>query len=108
VHAGYLPQTAASYLNFFNKDSELSKALPLRQGKNLSLYRFIKVPILAVIGEIGEFTIIPISDAIKLLQNENPNTQVFQIKNSDHEYRGHELELANIIASFIESIKLSK
>jgi len=100
-HAGVLPQNAQSYLNFFKDNSELSKALPLRNGRGLALYRKIKVPILGVIGDEEEYTIIPIKQAIDLLKSENKLSQVFQIKNCNHSFEGREKELSKIIKRFI-------
>lgn len=66
----------------------------------------IKVPILATIGDIGEYTIIPITDAISILQQSNAQVEVHQMLNCNHCYKDHERELVNIIGNFIHSIKL--
>ncbi len=102
-HAGVLPQSADSYHDFFKENSELSRALPLRNGKNLENYRKIKVPILAIIGDGEEFTIIPIKNAMELLKNENENSIVHQIKNCDHDFDGKESELTDIILNFLNT-----
>jgi len=101
AHAGVLPQNAESYINYFKDDSELSKAFPLRNGKNLAFYKNIKIPILGVIGDEEEYTIIPIKKAIQLLKNENTLAQVFQIKNCNHNFEGQEKELSKIIERFV-------
>lgn len=100
--AGEIPISAQTYLTFV-EGSECSKALPLRNGKDLSMYRNIKVPILGVIGdnEEGEYTIIPISDAIKLLRDENSLAEVYQISNCNHLFSGKEENLADKIEDFI-------
>ncbi len=92
-HSGVLPRNAKSYIRAFKEGSELSKALPFGKRK-LDFYRKIKVPILAVIGDQKEHTVIPIKEAIELLKKENGLTQAFQIKNSDHDFQGKETELA--------------
>jgi hypothetical protein len=71
--AGEMPISAQTYLNFFSPNSENSKALPLRQGKDLEFFQNIKVPVLGVIGDNydGEYTIIPIDEAVELLKSEN-------------------------------------
>jgi len=101
AHAGVLPQNAQSYINFFKDKSELSQAFPLRQGANLSFYQKIKVPILGVIGDQEEYTIIPVKKAVSLLEKENKLAQVFQIKNCNHCFEGREKELAKIVKRFI-------
>ena len=101
-HAGELQKAAESYTNFFSKGSELSKAFPLRQGKDLKFYQNIKVPILGVIGDQKEYTVIPTKKAIELLKKENKLAEVYQIKNCDHIFEGKEKELAKIVDSFVK------
>lgn len=101
-HNGYLPKGAESYLNFFSENSELSKALPLRNGKNLNYYKNIKVPILGVIGDQHEFTIIPIREAIELLKKENKNADIYQIENCSHSFEGKTKELIQIVIKFLK------
>lgn len=107
--AGELPISAKTYLDFYLPNSELSQTLPLRQGKDLRFFRNITVPILGVIGdhEDGEYTIVPILEAIKLLKSENPLAEVCQLKNCDHGFSGKESELADLIADFLKRRVLS-
>lgn len=100
--AGELPMTAKTYLDNMASDSANSKAIPLRQGKDLKYFKNIKVPILGVIGDHGEYTIIPIFEAVELLKKENPLCEAYQIKDCDHCYVGKEKELAQIIADFTQ------
>ncbi|OIN89818.1 hypothetical protein COW80_00945 [Candidatus Beckwithbacteria bacterium CG22_combo_CG10-13_8_21_14_all_01_47_9] len=100
--AGELPYTAKSYMDVIQPDSANSKALSLRQGKNLTYFQNIKVPILGVIGDQFEYTIIPIKDAIKLLMTENPLAEAYQIKDCDHCFIGKETELTKIVADFTQ------
>ncbi len=100
---GALPISATTYVNFFTPGSELSKALPFRNGKELPLVRKIQVPILGVIGDLDEeYAIIPIYNAIALLKSENKLAEVYQIKNSGHSFDGKEQELASVIADFLK------
>ena len=101
-HAGILPQSAESYMNFFSENSELSKTLPLRHGKDLKMYQKIKVPILGVIGDKEEFTIIPIKQAIKLLKKENKYSEIYQLRNCDHNFTNQEKILADTIKKFLK------
>lgn len=105
VHSGFLPKTAKSYVNFYSPDSELSTALPLRKGKDLERYKEINVPILGLIGDQEEFTIIPIQEAINLLKSENKNAEVHQITNCDHEFTNHESEVCEYLSELIKRVE---
>ncbi len=104
--AGEVPLSARSYLNYYSPGTELSKTMPLRLGKKLEMYSNIKVPVLAVIGdnEEGEYTIIPIKEAMALMKKENSRTEAHQIINCDHGFNGKEKELVVIIQQFLKSI----
>lgn len=102
-HAGVLPKSAASFLNFFSPNSELSKALPLRKGKDLLMYRNIKVPILGIVGELDQWTMIPVEDAAELLRMENKSATVHIIPGSGHSFEGYEKQLVDIVTQFINS-----
>lgn len=102
-HAGVLPMSAESYLNFFTPNSELSKALPLRNGNNLKMFSKIDVPILGVIGDQKEWTVIPVKQAIKLMEKENKNFEVDVIKGANHSFEGYQEELVDVVQSFLES-----
>lgn len=107
--AGEMPISAQTYLNFFSPDSENSKALPLRQGKDLVFFQNIKVPVLGVIGDNydGEYTIIPIEEAVELLKSENKLAEAYQIKDCDHGFNGKEQEVIDVIADFLKRRVLS-
>lgn len=100
-HAGVLPQSAISYLSFFSGNSELSKALPLRKGRDLKYYQNIKVPILGVVGEKDHWTILPVPQAAELLRKENPLAEVYIIEGSYHSFEEHQKELVDIVEGFI-------
>lgn len=103
-HAGVLQKSANSYINFFSRNSELSKALPLRNGKDLAYYRAINVPILVAIGDQTEYTVIPIKDALALMKKENKLTTAYQLKKCTHDFEGKETELASIIVRFLKTL----
>ncbi len=105
-HAGILPKNAESYVNFFEGDSELSKAFPIRLGSGLEMYKNIRVPILGVIGDIKEYTVIPVSNAVELLRKENDMAEIHQIKNSDHSFSESGKELASIVEKFLRGTVL--
>jgi pimeloyl-ACP methyl ester carboxylesterase len=104
-HGGGVPQSAASYINFFSPGSELSKALPLRQGKDLLYYRKIKVPILSVVGEYDPFTCLPMPQALQLLEKENRQTRAKIIPGADHDFSGKEKELLEIVKAFVHTVR---
>jgi len=101
-HGNILPKGADSFLNFFSQNSELSKAFPLRQGKNLKMYQNIEVPILIAIGDQEEYTIIPVKEALKVLEKENNLARCFQLEDCNHDFEGKEEELNKIIISFLK------
>lgn len=103
-YSGVMPKSADSFLNFMKEESELSKALPFH-ARRLPFFRRIAVPILAVIGDQIEYTVIPIREAIEVLKKENPRAEVNQIKNCDHDFTGKEKELAEIVGGFLERTK---
>lgn len=104
INWGELPQSAQSYKNFMAPGSELSKALPLRENKKLSNFRRIKKPILGVVGDRNECTVIPPMVAVDLLNKENTDAKCFMIKNCNHMYKGKEGELISLIRSFIGNL----
>ncbi len=101
-HAGALPQSAASYLNFFSNNSELSKTLPLRLGRDLKYYQHIRVPILGIISTGKEYTIIPTEQAAALLKSENPLSEAYILKDTDHCFVGKQSEVAKMVYNFIK------
>lgn len=107
---GEMPISAQTYLHGFTEDCENAIALPLRKGKDLTFFQNIKVPILGVISddEDGEYTIIPIKDAIELIKSENKLAEAYIIKNTDHIFTGKEKELVEIVIDFLKRRILSK
>lgn len=101
-HAGVLPKTANSYVNCFSEDSELSKALPLRQGKDLFYYQNISAPILGVISDTDNWNAMLGVDTINLLKQENSNAEIITISNTDHSFTGKQKELVDIVEDFIK------
>lgn len=104
--AGELPISAMSYLNYFSDDSELSKVTPFRIGLPMPMIASIHVPLLATLGDTGEYTIIPYMEAITALRQSNKHAEVYQISSCDHCYIGREKELITIIESFIKKHNL--
>ncbi len=106
-HAGVLPKTANSYINCFSENSELSKAFPLRKGRDLTYYQDINVPILGVISDTDEWNEMLGVDTVTLLQKENKNSQIITISNTDHSFLGKQKELVSIVENFVIKNKLN-
>jgi pimeloyl-ACP methyl ester carboxylesterase len=102
-HFDVLPQSATSFMNFFEENSELSKVLPFSK-KSLPMFRTIKTPILAITGNMHEFTVIPPKDAMQLLEDENISCKT-HILNCDHDFDGKVDDLWIIIEKFIKDVK---
>lgn len=100
-YSGIMPKSAKSLVNFLGKGSKVQQALPFHSGKLLD-YRKIKIPILAVIGDKHEYTVLPIPEALKLMRKENKNTETHQLKNCNHDFEGKEEELTEIIKNFLK------
>jgi len=104
-HAGVMPQNAESYLNLFSDGSELSKAFPFRNGSSLEYFKNIKVPVLTVIGDQHEYTVVPIKNALKLLKKENLNTEAVQLNSCDHDFTDRGAELISLVVDFLSHIQ---
>ena len=105
INWGEVAQTAQSYISFMSKDSNLSKTLPLRDRKRLDNFRKIQVPILGIVGDHNECTVINPKEAVNLLNKENKNARCYMIKGSDHSYTGKEQELIRLVTTFIKGLK---
>jgi pimeloyl-ACP methyl ester carboxylesterase len=106
INWGELPQTAQSYLNFMSPDSVLSEVLPIGQDKPLTNFRSISLPILGVVADHNECTVIPPRDAVDLLNHENHMAQCHMIPDCTHSYTGREKELISRIRQFLTKIHL--
>ena len=113
-HAGILPKSAESFINQFSNHSELSKAFPFRL-KRLEMYSKIKTPILAVISDNDKFTqadivkngsehtMMPIREAVQLLEQSNNRTKVVTVPQTNHDFESKEKELTKIVTKFLIS-----
>lgn len=105
INWGELPQTAQSYKNLMSPGSELSKILPL-QNNLLPNFRKISVPILGIVGDTNECTVIPPKEAVNLLNKENQYAQCYMITHCSHGYKGKETEVANKIKFFLKNLDI--
>lgn len=104
INWGELPQSAQAYINFMSDDSALSNVLPLGQNKEFTNFKKIKTPILGVVGDTDECTVIPPKDAVEMLNRENEKAQCYMIKNCSHSYQGKEKEIVKIVRRFLEKV----
>lgn len=104
VNWGELPQTAASYRNFMSPGSVLSGVLPLRDRRKLEKFSRMNLPIVGIVGDHGECTVIPPPEAAALLKSSNPQATVHVIPDSDHSYTGKEQELVSILERFFSNV----
>ncbi len=105
AYAGIMPKSADSYINFSDANPAFDDALPFHK-KKLPGYSKIKIPILAVIGDKHEYTVIPIKDALELMKKENPRTETCQITNCDHDFQEQEDKLSDELIKFINKNNL--
>lgn len=104
INWGELPQSAQSYKNFMTPGSELSKILPLREAENLLNFKKIQIPVLGIVGDRDECTVILPGESVRLLNKENKNAQCFMIENCNHSYQEKEGEMIKLVKAFIEKI----
>ncbi len=105
AYGGIMPKSAESYIDFSDLNPEFDDALPFHK-KRLPSFGKIKIPILAVIGDQEEYTVIPIAEALDLIRKENGNAKAVQIANCDHDFQGKEEKLSEILIQFINENNL--
>ncbi len=104
INWGELPQTAKSYINFMTPGSALSQILPIQDPQPLLNFRKVQIPILGIVGDRNECTVIPPKDAVDRLNKENDNARCYMIENCNHSYLGKEKELTAILRSFFRNL----
>lgn len=105
INWGELPQSAQSYISFMSSGSNLSKILPL-QSNQLENFRKIMIPILGIVGDHNECTVIDPKAAVDFLNRENKNAKCYSIDDCDHSYTGKEQKLVSIIGGFLRELSL--
>src|SRR6266852_9089079 len=104
AYCGEFPISAQTYVTTFTEDSADAMAIPFRKGKDLVFFQNIRVPILGVISdnEDGEYTILPIKEAVELLKSENKLAEAYIIEGTDHVFTGKEKELVDVVTDFLK------
>ncbi|KKQ78233.1 MAG: hypothetical protein A3A96_00915 [Candidatus Zambryskibacteria bacterium RIFCSPLOWO2_01_FULL_39_39] len=100
AYGNIMPKSAESYVDFSDLNPEFDDALPFHK-KHLPSFRKIKIPILAVIGDQEEYTVIPITEALDLIRKENSNAKTVQILDCDHDFQDNEEKLSEILIQFL-------
>lgn len=99
AYGDIMPKSAESYVDFSDLNPAFDDALPFHK-KHLPSLRRINIPILAVIGDQEEYTVIPITDALDLIKKESSNAKTVQISNCDHDFQENEEKLSEILINF--------
>jgi pimeloyl-ACP methyl ester carboxylesterase len=105
AYGGIMPKSAESYVDFSDLNPEFDDALPFHK-KHLPSFAKIKIPILAVIGDQEEYTVIPITEALDLIRKENSNGKTVQISNCDHDFQKNEEKLSEVLIRFLSENNL--
>lgn len=102
-----VPYTAASFVSMFG-DPSATDIFPFRHGADGDYRRLasIAVPMLVTYGDIEEAVNVPVDEAVRLMKQvaaSSPSVEGLIVRGANHTYWGHEEELAEAVAAFIES-----
>ena len=103
---GYYPASAQTYLNFFTPGSSVFRATQMATMSEGGYRHEIKTSLLWILGDNQEkeYLFVPFEEAFRLVRSENPQVEIYQIKDCDHGFNGHEEELASLISTFLTSM----
>ncbi len=104
INWGELPQSARSYINFMTPGSALSRILPLWKKEELTEFKRIRIPMIGIVGDTGECTVIPPEEAVRYIASQNPHVQSYMIRDCGHSYKGKEDVLISLLQPFLERI----
>lgn len=97
VHAGLLPMTAEAYLDFFDEDSDLRRALPFRTG---SVER-LPVPVYTLIPKDDVWNITSPEDYLKQMKSAGAHGE---IRGCNHDFDDHDISsVLNTAAQVVSS-----
>jgi alpha-beta hydrolase superfamily lysophospholipase len=102
---GYYDLSAGTFANYFGKDTKLKIFNVLDKGE--SILSNIELPILAVIGDMDRIVIKSPEEDMLSLKSLSTRCRSFDyrlIKGAAHSYFGHEMELAEIVGSWVEGV----
>lgn len=102
IEHGFMPRTPAALLSILGEDSELIKVMPFHTGR-LEMVRAITIPMIAIIGNIREYTGIPPGEALRLLGKENSGITTHLLDAADHTFTGFEEEVAMLVREFLKT-----
>ena len=101
-HAGILPKSADSYINFFDPHGALAQNFPLSAEKKLKQFAQLRLNILAVMGEKDHWALSAPRKEIQRLEKENPYVSGVLIPRADHCFTGKEKEVVKEIIRFVK------
>lgn len=96
--------SANTYLDFSLRDDAVD-VFNLYDRDKPSVLKDIKVPILAIYGEKDDASVLPVKESLEIISKKVTNSPKFDtaiIKGAPHSFFGHEEELAEIIAKWLE------
>jgi pimeloyl-ACP methyl ester carboxylesterase len=101
-----VPYTAATFVSMFG-DRSVSDIFPFRFGRDGDYSRLasIAAPILATYGDVEEAVNVPVEEASSLIvemATSSPRVETLIVRGGNHVYWGHEAELAEAVAAFVE------
>jgi pimeloyl-ACP methyl ester carboxylesterase len=106
--AGYeVPLSAAMVASVYG-DPRKTDIFPFRLGDrgDYRVLSSLAVPLLVVYGTLYEAVTVPVADALALARahaTSSPAVTTVAVEGGDHIYLGHEDELAQVVASFVEA-----
>jgi hypothetical protein len=101
-----VPYTAATFVSMFG-DPTKTDVFPFRFGRDGDYGRLASItsPMLVTYGDVEEAVNVPVEDAAALMKEmatASPHVDAVIVHGGNHVYWGHEEELANAIAAFVE------
>lgn len=101
-----VPYTAATFVSMYG-DRSVSDVFPLRHGRDGDYTRLasIDAPVFVAYGNVDEAVNIDVGDALYLMKTaatSSPRVEGIVVDGANHVYWGHEEELAEAIAAFVE------
>ena len=101
------PISAGSYLDYFGPRS-LADVFPFRQPEAaFPEVASLRCPLLILFGGDGDYVLGDLTETLELLRRKataNPRVDVGIVAGAPHDYRGHEEELARIIAEWMGDV----
>lgn len=102
IHAGVLPQSADSFLNFFSPNSILTKCLNF--SGSMEAYNNITIPMFGIISSGHEYTVESVASVVRKLEKNTMFKQCIMVNETNHDFESKEMEVSYHIGKFISSL----